>query len=96
MDIRNVTTKGGKSTQATDVFSTLETAWTKAHPGAVQRERVQGDIRRADIQELREFVHLLKVAGGRSVLVRAEFAVRQTLECCALSFNRLQGDGPAG
>lgn len=41
-------------------------------------------------------MHLLKVASGRSVLVRAEFAVRQTLECCALSFNRLHGDGRAG
>lgn len=68
----------------------------KAHPGAVQCERLKGDIRRADIQEMREFVHLLKVAGGRSVLLRAEFAVRQTLECCALSFNRLRGDGRAG
>ena len=49
----------------------------EARPGAVQHERVQGDLRRTDFQETREFLHLLRVLGGGCVLVRAEFAVRR-------------------
>lgn len=41
----------------------------EAHPGAVQYERVQGDLRRTDVQEIRQFMHLLKVVVDRSVLV---------------------------
>lgn len=67
------------------LISTSEIAWMEAHPGAVQYERVQGDLRRTDFQDIRLLVHLLKVVGGRSVLVRAEFAVRQTL-CSAVPY----------
>lgn len=81
MDILNVITgwRVGGEHIANDHSLYVGTAWMEVHPGAMQYERGQGDLRRTDFQEIREFVHLLKVVGGRSVLVRAEFAVRQTL-----------------
>lgn len=62
MDIQNVTTRwwGRVEHIANDRNWYLGTAWMEVHPGAVQYERVQGDLRRTGFQEIRESMHLLK------------------------------------